>query len=93
MPGSFEIEINIDAPPEYVWKTLIDFKSYGEWNPFITKVEGEAKIGSMITLTIKLDPRMEAIRLSREMIVSLKEGQHLSYDSHFLSSSLFNAVP
>ena len=92
MAGFFEVEINVDAPPEYLWKVLIDFESYGEWNPFITKIEGKAKIGSIITLTIKLDPRMEAIKLSKEMIVSLKEGQHLSYDSHVLSASLFNSV-
>ena len=38
------------------------------------------------------NPDMDSIRLSKEMIVSLKENQHLSYDTHFLSSSLFNAV-
>ncbi|KAF5354590.1 hypothetical protein D9758_011215 [Tetrapyrgos nigripes] len=27
--------ITIDAPPEKVWSTLLDFKSYREWNPFV----------------------------------------------------------
>src|SRR5690606_24651023 len=34
----------------------------------------------------------DSIRLSKEMIISLKENQHLSYDTHFLSASLFHAV-
>jgi hypothetical protein len=92
MAGFFEVELKVDAPPEYLWKVLIDFKSYSEWNPFITQIEGEPKIGSYITLQVKMDPNLDSIRLSKEMIVSLKENQHLSYDSHFLSSSFFNAI-
>ncbi len=92
MAGLFEVKLKVNAPPAYLWKVLIDFESYPEWNPFISKIKGEPKIGSKITLHIKLDPSMDSIRLSKEMIVSLKENQHLSYDTHFLSSSLFNAV-
>ncbi|EAU87605.1 hypothetical protein CC1G_09702 [Coprinopsis cinerea okayama7 len=25
----------INAPPDKVWHTLMDFQSYGEWNPFV----------------------------------------------------------
>jgi len=92
MAGLFECKIQIDAPPEYVWKVLVDFERYGEWNPFLTKVEGKAEIGAEIALYVKLSPEKEAMRFSKEMIISLKENQHLSYDSHFLSSSLFNTV-
>jgi len=92
MAGIFEVKIQIAAPPEYVWKVLIDFEKYEEWNPFITKIEGEPKIGSHIVLHVRLNPRLDSIQFSKEMIISLKENQHLSYDTHFLSSSLFNAV-
>lgn len=92
MAGIFEIQLQVDAPPEYLWRVLIDFESYSEWNPFITKVEGEARIGAEINLHVKLDPRLDSIRLWKEMIISLKDNQHLSYDTHFLSSTLFNAV-
>lgn len=92
MAGIFEVKVTVDAPPDYVWRVLIDFEKYSEWNPFITRIEGEPRIGSYIVLHVKLDPKAESIRLSKEMIISLKENQHLSYDQHFLSSSLFNAV-
>ena len=92
MASFFEVRLQIDAPPEFVWRVLIDFESYSEWNPFIVKIDGEARIGSKIKLHVKLDQKFEALRFSEEMIVSLKENQHLCYDSHFLSSSLFNST-
>src|SRR3972149_2322813 len=30
-------EIQINAAPESVWAVLIDFPSYPQWNPFITR--------------------------------------------------------
>jgi len=92
MASFFEVRLQVDAPPEFVWRVLIDFERYSEWNPFIVKVDGEARIGSKIKLHVKLDQKFEALRFSEEMIVSLKENQHLCYDSHFLSSSLFNST-
>ncbi len=28
-------EIDIEAPPETVWRILTDLERYGEWNPFV----------------------------------------------------------
>ncbi len=36
-------EIIIDASAETVWQILTDFESYGNWNPFVVSIEGEAK--------------------------------------------------
>ena len=33
-------EIAINAPIDKIWNTLLDFKSYPNWNPFIIKVMG-----------------------------------------------------
>ena len=32
--------IEIEAPAEKVWESLIDFTAYPAWNPFITRAEG-----------------------------------------------------
>jgi hypothetical protein len=40
---------DIAAPPEVVWKTLIDFASYQEWNPFMNFVSGELKVGGKLS--------------------------------------------
>jgi len=33
----------IEASPDKVWDILMNTQAYGEWNPFIIKVEGEIK--------------------------------------------------
>lgn len=42
-------EVAFDAPKEKVWKVLTDTDKYKEWNPFITSVKGEMKLGAQIT--------------------------------------------
>lgn len=36
-----DTEIQISAPADRIWKTLLDFSAYGDWNPFIKAVRGE----------------------------------------------------
>lgn len=45
-------EIEIAAPPERVWQKLVDFPSYGDWNPFIREVSGELAIGSKLSIVL-----------------------------------------
>ena len=42
-------DVVFDAPKEKVWKVLTDTDKYTEWNPFITSVKGEMKLGAQIT--------------------------------------------
>ncbi|MCO4748157.1 MAG: SRPBCC domain-containing protein [Proteobacteria bacterium] len=44
--------VEINAPIERVWEVLADFPRYGEWNPFVVGVEGDAYVGSHITLNV-----------------------------------------
>lgn len=37
-----DTEIQIQAPVERIWKVLMDFPAYPEWNPFIRAVRGQA---------------------------------------------------
>ncbi|HOZ62362.1 MAG TPA: SRPBCC domain-containing protein [Smithellaceae bacterium] len=48
-----ETEIWIDANPEKVWSLLTDFENHPRWNPFITSIHGEKKIGGQLTVSIK----------------------------------------
>lgn len=53
----FEIrkDIEINAPPEHVWKTIINFERYKEWNSQLQYLGGEVKPQG--TLHLKLSVR------------------------------------
>jgi hypothetical protein len=85
-------EIEINAPAERVWSMLTDFGSFPEWNPFIRRLEGEAKQGAK--LEVRLEPpggrgmtfrptirRFEANRefawLGRVVLPGVFDGEHV----------------
>jgi hypothetical protein len=41
-------DIEIAAPIEAVWETLIDLAAYPGWNPFIVSAEGRAEVGERL---------------------------------------------
>lgn len=45
-------EVEIDAPPEVVWKVLSDLSTYHEWNPFITTFDGPLKEGAQVRIVV-----------------------------------------
>ncbi len=84
-------EITIDAPVQKVWDALMDFESYPEWNPFIRKIEGAARVGEKLDNTIEppgrkpmnFKPRVLAVKPRREfrwkgklLIPGLFDGEH-----------------
>jgi hypothetical protein len=46
-----EILINTDITK--VWDVLMNFDGYPKWNPFITSISGEPKLGAKLTVSIK----------------------------------------
>lgn len=68
-------EIEIGASPEKVWKILIDFDKYSQWNPFIHKIIGQPKEGSRIEIHIetpsgknrKYEPTLTKVEHGREL--------------------------
>lgn len=47
--------IDINAPIEVVWSVMLDAERYGEWNPFVVRVETAqpAQVGNPITLHVR----------------------------------------
>jgi hypothetical protein len=43
----------INASAEKVWEVLIDFRRYGEWNPFCVAAEGTLALGEPLKMTLK----------------------------------------
>jgi len=84
-------EIEIHAPADRVWRALIEFTAYPEWNPFIHRVDGEAKAGSRLNVFIRptggegmsfrpkvlvVDPNRELRWLGHLLVPGLFDGEH-----------------
>lgn len=84
-------EVEIDAPPERVWRVLTDFGAYPEWNPFIRSIDGETRVGSQLKIRIEppgargmtfrptvraAEPARELRWLGRLLVPGLVDGEH-----------------
>jgi hypothetical protein len=49
---TIETNIIINSTPEKIWDVLTNFEEYELWNPFMTKVIGNAYLGSKIEVNI-----------------------------------------
>jgi hypothetical protein len=99
-------QIEIQASPDHIWEILTDFKSYGEWNPFITSILGEARVGTKLKVKIRpvggqpwaLKPKVLVSNPSRELrwmgslwLHGLFDGEHI-FEIHILSDNLVRFV-
>ncbi len=79
--------IGIGAPASSVWKVLTDFAGYPKWNPFITRIAGELKLGSRLDADIKFSDRTVTINPT---IVGLESERELSWRGR-IGSGLFTS--
>jgi hypothetical protein len=49
---NIQTEILINTDITKVWDVLMNFDSYPKWNPFITSISGEPKLGKRLTVSI-----------------------------------------
>ena len=49
---NIQTEILINTDITKVWDVLMNFDSYPKWNPFITTISGEPKLGNRLTVSI-----------------------------------------
>jgi len=83
--------IDIDATPDRVWAQLTDFSAHATWNPFIKKLDGTARVGERLAITVhppggrpmsftptvlKADQNAELRWLGRFVFPGLCDGEH-----------------
>ena len=83
--------IDIDAPADAIWRVLVDFPAYPEWNPFIRRITGEAKVGAKLEVTAQpvnrkpmtfrptvrvATPDRELLWLGRVLLPCIFDGEH-----------------
>jgi len=69
--------VDIDAPPEVVWRVLTDFDQYGEWNPMAVRCASSLVPGEPIDMSVRLGP--VRIKRQREWVRTHTPGQEFSY--------------
>lgn len=52
---AIETRIKINASSNEVWKVLMDFESYAEWNPFVTSISGSSEVGGQLQTSIEME--------------------------------------
>lgn len=84
-----ETNILISAPASEVWRVLIDFNNYAEWNPFIIKASGKAIVGEQLQLTLRSGDKNKDMNFCP--VVKIAEpDRHLQWFGKFLVPKLFD---
>jgi len=81
-------KINIDCPPEKVWKILTDFEKYPEWNPMIKSIEGELKRRNR--LKVRLEIKGMSKMTIKPRVATFYSGKSFSWLGHLLIIGLFD---
>jgi hypothetical protein len=81
-------EIEFDGTPEEVWEVLVDLPAYAEWNPFMKKIEGEARSGAK--LEVRMEPEGERAMTFRPTVLAAEPGRELRWRGHFLVPGIFD---
>lgn len=82
--------IEIDAPAKDVWKTLVEFENYGEWNPFITNIDGSPRADKKIKVTIAL-PFKQSMDFNLT-VQSVSEGSEMVWCGQTLEPRILDGV-
>jgi len=69
--------VTIAAPPARVWAVLTDFAAYPRWNPVISRVRTELRVGAGIRFRIKIEGTPEIGLAAR--IVRCDPGRELAW--------------
>jgi hypothetical protein len=83
-------EAHIAAPPERVWAVASDFASYGEWNPFMPSVEGEARVGARLKLRVE-PPGKRASGIPAR-VLAVEAPRRIAWRGGLLGSWFFSAT-
>ena len=80
--------IEIEAPPHRVWTTLTDFSAHPEWNPFIRGVDGSARAGDRLRVSIQ-PPGGRGMTFQPRVLVAVPN-QELRWLGHLVVPGVFD---
>lgn len=80
--------IEIVATPEKIWSILTDFKDYPNWNPFVTSLTGDFKVGHKIK--IRIQPPNAKANTFHATVIDCEPYKKLSWIGVFLIRGVFD---
>jgi len=81
-------QIDIEASPERVWGVLTDFAAFPEWNPFMTRADGNVRRGER--LTIRMQPDSGRAMTFRPTVLEVEPNQRLRWVGRVLAPGVFD---
>ena len=83
-------ETRIAAPPTDVWRVLTGFAEYGEWNPYIPRLEGKLVPGERLRVRLSLPGGSEMT--IRPTVMRAEEPREFRWLGHLLFPGLFDGA-
>ncbi|MGY3055607.1 hypothetical protein ACVWYG_003828 [Pedobacter sp. UYEF25] len=83
-------EILINASCEKIWLIIADFGNYRKWNPFITSITGNVKVGNKIT--VRIEPPGAKGSTFKPMVLSFIPNKELSWLGQLLFTGIFDGT-
>ena len=81
-------EIEFEGTPEEAWEVLADLPAHAEWNPFITRFEGELRVDAK--LEVRLQPEGGRGMTLRPTVLVVDPGRELRWIGHLLVPGIFD---
>ncbi len=88
MAKQLRAHIDIHATPERVWQILTNFTAYPQWNPFLTRADGNARRGER--LTVRLQPVGGRGMTFRPTVLEATPAVRLRWLGHLLVTGIFD---
>lgn len=76
-------EVTVDASAATVWGILTDFNRYGDWNPVVTSISGERRLGAELDLALQR-PDADVEELRPEIVIWRPERKFRWMSRYFL---------
>jgi len=81
-------EISINARPDKIWTILTDFDNYPKWNPFVTSLKGDVKVGNKIT--VRIEPPEASVNTFKPTVTAFETNKKLSWLGVLLMKGIFD---
>ncbi|MBF2758977.1 MAG: SRPBCC domain-containing protein [Ectothiorhodospiraceae bacterium AqS1] len=89
---TFYVERVIEAPPDRIWRILMDTRGYRDWNPVFVSIDGSYEEGARLTNSVRfpdasivtMEARVRALIAEKEIRQSGGTPGLLSFDHRWL---------